>query len=209
MRLKTIIFLFIGFGFLLLHFTSCNTSNNTEVKQFDAKGTFAELDHLLIQLHQIDVSDCTNLDEAVSINEKMRGIIEDVRSQKEFDGLVNVFDADKYKISFLVSQDKQFGVFSWMTKMDCLGHHIKNIALYKSNNEIKTSSLYGNPLVYIKITTVELNNKSVYLLSGKESVDKKPSVTKGYTISNGDLVESQIPLPKQSSKEYADSITRY
>lgn len=81
MRLKTIITACITFG-LLIPFTSCNNSNNMELEQFDAKNTLAQLDNLFIQLNGLDTVDCQNLDEIVTINEKMRGIIENIRSTK-------------------------------------------------------------------------------------------------------------------------------
>ncbi len=201
MRLKTIIFLLIGCGFLI-HFTSCNVPNNREHNQFNAKDTFFQLDSLLTQINSLDTRDCKNLDAIVTLNEKMRGIVEGIRSPKEFDELVRAFDADKHKIGFLVSEDDLFGVFSWQTKMDCLGHGIKNIAFYKSDDELLASSLYGKPMIYDKITLERLNqNKTIYLLHSGVSKQNQ-IVTKGYSITNGILVESQIPLSEQSYNGY-------
>ena len=204
MRLKTIIFLLIGFGFLT-YFTSCNISNNRERNQFEAKDIFVQLDSLLTQLNSLEAWDCKNLNEIVTLNEKMRRIIEGIRSPKEFDELVIAFDADKHKIGFLVSEDDQFGVFSWQTKMDCLGHGIKNIALYKSNDKVMVSSLYGDPMVYHNIkTNKQEKGKPVYILLGISSTenDLNNLTKKGYKITNGYLVESKIP---QTEKAFANN----
>ena len=137
----------------------------------------------------------------MTLNEKMRRIIEGIRSPKEFDELVIAFDADKHKIGFLVSEDDQFGVFSWQTKMDCLGHGIKNIALYKSNDKVMVSSLYGDPMVYHNIeTNKQEKGKPVYILLGISSTenDLNNLTKKGYKITNGYLVESKIPQTKKA-----------
>ncbi|WP_148261528.1 hypothetical protein [Flagellimonas ruestringensis] len=190
MRLKTIITACITFG-LLIPFTSCNNSNNMELEQFDAKNTLAQLDNLFIQLNGLDTVDCQNLDEIVTINEKMRGIIENIRSTKKFDDLAAAYNEDEHQIGFVVSEDRQFGVFSWKTKMDCMGHNIKNIALYKSNNKVVASSLYGKPIIYHEITSKNQNNgKTIYLLNGEKG--QLNATTKAYTITNGNLAESQI-----------------
>ncbi|MCK0159681.1 hypothetical protein [Allomuricauda sp. F6463D] len=159
------------------------------------KETLAKLDQLMVQLHQMNAPDCEDLDEIVTINEKMRRMIENVRSVTAFDDLVNSFDQNNHKMNFSVSNDGNFGVFSWHSKMDCLGIHIKNIALYKTDGRIVASSLYGEPMAYYKITSMNLNkHKTIYLLKGSSSIKASDSILKTYTITNGDLVESRISL---------------
>nr|WP_297788601.1 hypothetical protein [uncultured Allomuricauda sp.] len=204
MRSKTIIFLFMGFS-ALLQLPSCNNSNNKQLNQFDAKDTLAELDTLLTQLNSLESEDCNNLDEIVTLNEKIRGIVEGIKSPKEFNELLSVFNGDKHKIGFLVSEDELLGVFSWQTKMDCLGHSIKNIALYISGDKLVASSLYGKPMIYEQIALEKLDsNKTIYLLSTK-ATKQNTTVTKGYTIINGVLMQSEVRLSKRGNNRYAIS----
>ncbi|NDV14899.1 hypothetical protein GO009_02580 [Muricauda sp. TY007] len=205
MKLKTLFIACISFG-LLIPFTSCNNYNSKEDEQFDAKNTLAQLNNLLIQLNGLDTVDCQNLDEIVTINEKIRGIIESIRSTKKFDSLATTYNKAEHQIGFVVSDNQQFGVFSWETKMDCMGHNIKNIALYKSKNRIVASSLYGKPMIYHGIISKNQGNgKTIYLLNGRFSSKKKHfnTTTKAYTITNGSLAESQIPLLGKLHEGYA------
>lgn len=205
MKLNTLIIACITFGFLI-PFTSCNNSNFMEEEQFDAKNTLAQLDNLLIQLNGLDTTDCKNLDEIVTINEKMRKKVESIRSSRKFEDLVAAYDEDEHQIGFVISDDQQFGVFSWETKMDCMGHNIKNIALYKSKSKIVASSLYGKPMIYYGVTsTNQSNGKTVYLLNGRFSSEKGHfnTTTKAYTITNGSLAESKIPLSGKPHEGYA------
>jgi len=199
MRLK--IGAIFPFGFLLLTlFCSCNSFNTSENEQFNGANTLTELDNLLLQLYKIDTSNCENLDDIVTINEKMRRLVENIRTNEKFENLINTFDEDTNRIGFVFSDDKQFGVFSWQTKMDCLGNSIKNIALFKSNGGVKVSSLYGEPMVYHNIqATQQDKNRPVYILAGSASTEKDSnSITKkGYKITNGYLAESQVAEEEQ------------
>lgn len=180
----------------LILFTNCKNNSQSKVAPFNAKETLAQLDDLLIQIEELENEKCENLDAIVILNEKMRRIIENVRSIKEFDDLVNSFDPDRQQIGFIVSEDGKFGVFSWQSKMNCLGIHIKNIALYKSEERIVASSLYGEPLIYHEMINKKIStDKTVYLLRGSSSTNMSDSLTKTYTITNGDLVEARIELP--------------
>ncbi|MBW8243661.1 hypothetical protein K1F50_12695 [Muricauda oceani] len=183
--------------FLML-FVSCNPSNTPE-KKFNGADTLAELDDLLLQLNQIDTSNSKKLDEIVTLNEKMRGLIENIRSPKQFDELLKAYNED-LQITFTFSKDKNIGVFSWRTKMGFLGNNIKNIALYKFNNKVIASSLYGESLIYHEIESRIKNNKTVYLLRGTLYQEKKPRplTINGYAITNGILEESRIPLPENA-----------
>ncbi|MDF0717364.1 hypothetical protein PY092_14465 [Muricauda sp. 334s03] len=190
----------MGFSFLILCL-GCGTPNKSKNDHFNGKDTLAELDRLLMQLDQMDASDCGNLDEIVTINEKMRRMVENIRSSKAFDSIAKAFDANTNQIDFVVSKDEQFGVFSWYTKMDCLGNSIKNIALYKSDNKVLASSLYGKSMIYHEIKSrKQTEDKTVYLLLGSssENQDATDSTAKGYKITNGYLAESQIPLPDEA-----------
>ncbi|WP_318308614.1 hypothetical protein [Flagellimonas crocea] len=211
MNTKKIFWAFIGLC-LLINFTSCQnkTSKASKDGNFDAKEIIAELDFLLNQLDDLDATNCQNLDEIVTINEKMRGVIESIRSVHQFDKVVNAFDQNRQQIAFVVSKDKRFGVFSWETKMDCLGNGIKNVALYKWNEKIMASSLYGMPLIYDQISTKEpQNKKKVYFLYGTPSKAEQSElfITKAYTIIDGDLTESNISLPEKDlmQMQYAAS----
>jgi len=89
--------------------------------------------------------------------------------------------------------------------MDWLGHGIKNIALYKSNDKVMVSSLYGDPMVYHNIeTNKQEKGKPVYILLGISSTenDLNNLTKKGYKITNGYLVESKIP---QTEKAFANN----
>ena len=204
MRLKTSATFLLG-CFLLIFFVGCKSSDELDNRAFNAEETLAELDGLLMQLDQFDASDCENLNDIVTINERMRRIIEGIHSPKEFDELAGVFDAGKHKIGFLVSEDDLFGVFYWQTNMDCLGQSIKNIALYKSGDRLLVSSLYGKPMIYEKLTSEKMNqNKTIYLLHSRASKQNQ-TVTKAYTIANTILVESQIPPSEQRSNRHTIS----
>lgn len=186
---------------LLTLFSGCNPSNTSENEQFNGANTLTELDNLLLQLHKIDTSNCENLDDIVTINEKMRRLVENIQTTEKFENLINTFDEDTNRIDFVFSGDKQFGVFSWQTKMDCLGNSIKNIALYKSGDKVMVSSLYGEPLVYHNITATQQDkNRPVYILLGSASTDKDLNdlIKKGYKITNGYLSESQVTEPGQA-----------
>lgn len=207
MRLKKIE-LFIKYCLLLVLVVSCDFSNKSKSEQLNAQEILAELNDLLLQLHQIDNTDCKNLDEIVTINENMRRMVENVQTTEKFEGLINAFDKKTHQIGFIFSEDEQFAVFSWRTKMDCLGNNIKNIALFKHNGTLKASSLYGNPMVYQYIKSHKMNdNKRVYILAGSSSTDKGSNdlTQRGYTISNGYLAELQIPEIEQA---YVDNASR-
>jgi len=196
MKLKTSAIFLLGVLLLIL-FVRCQPSDKSDSKAFNAEETLAKLDGFLLRLNQIDNRDCKNLDEIVTINESMRRIVENIRTKEMFEGLMNAFDEKKHQIGFTFSEDEQFAVFSWQTKMDCLGHSIKNIALFKHNETIKTSSLYGNPMMYEHIKSHKQNkNATLYILQGIAYSDDLTQ--KGYTISNGYLVESQIPETEQA-----------
>ncbi|WP_421811995.1 hypothetical protein [Flagellimonas sp.] len=200
MRLKTKVAFLVSCSLLIL-FVSCKPSKKSDNKAFSTEETLAELDGLLSRLHQIDNTDCKNLDEIVTINERMRRIVENVRTNERFEGLIKSFDKTVHQISFIFSGDKQFAVFSWQTKMDCLGNSIKNIALYKYEDKVKASSLYGNPMVYHRIKSNKQDkNKTLYILEGSYLTEKDLNdlVQSGYKITNGYLAESQIPETEQA-----------
>mgnify|MGYP006865025993 CR=1 FL=1 len=207
MKSKTFSIILMSFSFTILCL-SCGTSNKSQNDHFNGKDALAKLDGLLMQLDQFDASDCGNLDEIVTINEKMRRIVESIRSNKAFDSIAQAFDANTNQIDFVISEDEQFGVFSWHTKMDCLGNSIKNIALYKFENKIQASSLYGESMIYHDIKSRnQTDDKTVYLLMGSSSPNKKlnDSTMKGYKITNGYLAESQIPSIVAKDQQYAAS----
>ncbi|MBO0341096.1 hypothetical protein [Flagellimonas profundi] len=182
---------------LLLYLSGCNSSTKSNKEPFNANATLEQLDTLLGQLQGIDSFDCKNLDEIVTINEDMRRIVENIRSIDEFDRLVEAYQAKEHQITFSFSEDKQIGVFSWHTKMDCLGHIIKNISLYKSNGKVIASSLYGKSLIFNSIGSIQKDNGNVvYLLNGG-TTSEEPAIM-GYTITNGYLVESTIPVAEKT-----------
>jgi hypothetical protein len=74
--------------------------------------------------------------------------------------------------------------------MDCLGNQIKNIALYKTDNGVLTSSLYGTPMIYHRVSSNPMK-KGNYLLHSNSTI-------KGYSISNGYLEETSIDLKDAS-----------
>nr|WP_292959891.1 MULTISPECIES: hypothetical protein [unclassified Allomuricauda] len=194
MRIKTTLYFVCVWSLVL--FTNCKNDSKSKANPLNAKETLAQLDSLAIQIEALENEKCENLDTIVILNEKMRRIIENIRSINEFDDLVNSFDQDRQQIGLTVSEDGKFGVFTWQSKMDCLGIHIKNIALYKTDGRVYTSSLYGEPLVCHEITNKTINtDKTVYLLRGSSSTNISDSLIKTYTISNGDLVEARISSP--------------
>jgi len=200
MRLKTKVAFLVSCSLLIL-FVSCKPSNKSDNKAFNAEETLAELDGLLSRLHQIDNTDCKNLDEIVTINERMRRIVENVQTNEKFEGLIKSFDKTAHQIGFIFSGDKQFAVFSWQTKMDCLGNSIKNISLYKYEDKVKSSSLYGNPMVYHRIKSNKQDKKkTLYILEGSSSNEKdlNDMTKKGYRITNGYLAEARIQEPEQA-----------
>ena len=200
MRLKTKVAFLVSCSLLIL-FVSCKPSNKSDNKAFNAEETLAELDGLLSRLHQIDNTDCKNLDEIVTINESMRRIVENVQTNEKFEGLIKSFDKTAHQIGFIFSGDKQFAVFSWQTKMDCLGNSIKNISLYKYEDKVKSSSLYGNPMVYHRIKSNKQDKKkTLYILEGSSSNEKDLNdiTKKGYRITNGYLAEARIQEPEQA-----------
>ncbi len=187
---------------LLLCLSSCNISTKSNKKPLDANATLEQIDTLLAQLQDMDTIDCKNLDEIVTINEKMRGIVENIRTVDEFDKLVEAYQSKEHQIVFSFSEDKQMGVFSWHTKMDCLGHTIKNIALFKSVNKVIASSLYGKSLIFNSIDQIQKGNGNVvYLLNGG-TTSEEPT-TLGYTITNEYLVEAKIPI---AEKTYVNNV---
>jgi len=200
MRFKKIE-IFLMCYLLLIVSLSCNSSDKSETEHFEAKDTLVELDTLLFQLRKIDTADCANMDEIVTVNETMRGIVENIRTIEEFDDLVNAFENGSYQISFVFSEDEKLGLFSWRTKMDCLGNNIKNIALFKYNGKVKASSLYGNPMMFQNIKSKKQNkDKTLYIFEGSSSTDNNLNdlTQKGYKITNGYLAESQIPETEQA-----------
>ena len=201
MRLKIMVSPLICF-MLPLYLTSCNISTKSNKKPFNANATLDQIDTLLAQLQNLDTVDCKNLDEIVTINEDMRGIVENIRTITEFDKLVDTYQNKEHQITFSFSADKQMGVFSWHTKMDCLGHTIKNIALFKYKDKVIASSLYGKSLIFNSIGSIQKDNGNVvYLLNGG-TTSEEPTIL-GYAITNGYLVESTIPV---AEKTYVNNV---
>jgi|10_taG_2_1085330.scaffolds.fasta_scaffold13256_3 hypothetical protein len=196
MKLRTLVSLVVCFA-SQIYLTSCNNSYKSNNTPFHGTATLAEMDTLLTKLQDLDTVDCKNLDKIVVINEKMRRIVENIRFTEEFDKLVKAYQQNEYQITFVFSEDKHIGVFSWNTKMDCLGHSIKNIALFKSNDKLHATSLYGESMIYKEIASrKKSNNKTIYILSG-ETILREPAIN-GYTIANEHLVESSIPTIEET-----------
>ena len=170
--------------------SSCDFSKKSKENDFYTSNTLDELEVLLTQLNQLDTIDCRNMDEIVSINESMRRILENIRSVEKFDKLAKAYKTHRPNVKFAISEDGTFGVFSWRTKMDCLGNQIKNIALYKTDNGVLTSSLYGTTMIYHRVSSNPMK-KGNYLLHANNAV-------KGYSISNGYLEETPIDLKDAS-----------
>ncbi|GAB4508984.1 MAG: hypothetical protein Tsb004_08670 [Allomuricauda sp.] len=170
--------------------SSCDFSKKSKENDFYTSNTLDELEVLLTQLNQLDTIDCRNMDEIVSINESMRRILENIRSVEKFDKLAKAYKTHRPNVKFAISEDGTFGVFSWRTKMDCLGNQIKNIALYKTDNGVLTSSLYGTPMIYHRVSSNPMK-KGNYLLHANNAI-------KGYSISNGYLEETSIDLKDAS-----------
>jgi hypothetical protein len=183
--MKSITYTFFPIGLILLMMmSSCNFSGKSKEHAFNPSNTLDQLEVLLTQLNELDTTDCANLDEIVSINEKMRRIVENIRSAESFDQLAKTYKTQHSNVKFMVSEDMVFGIFSWRTKMDCLGNQIKNIALYKTDKGILASSLYGTPRIYHKVGSSSFK-KGRYILYAD-------NLLKGYSISNGYLEEIQL-----------------
>ncbi|WP_421807176.1 hypothetical protein [Flagellimonas sp.] len=170
--------------------SSCDFSKKSKENDFYTSNTLDELEVLLTQLNQLDTIGCRNMDEIVSINESMRRIVENIRSAEKFDKLAKAYKTHRPNVKFAASEDGTFGVFSWRTKMDCLGNQIKNIALYKTDNGVLSSSLYGKPMIYHRVSSNPMK-KGNYLLHANNTI-------KGYSISNGYLEETPIDLKDAS-----------
>ena len=112
--------------------------------------------------------------------------------------MVDTFNKNQHRIDLVVSEDEQFAIFSWETKMDCLGNQIKNIALYKTNEKVRVSSLYGTPMLYREISQTDLNHQMYYILGGNTAEETSKVTQKIYKITNGYIEEAQIPLQELS-----------
>ncbi|MDF0705821.1 hypothetical protein [Flagellimonas okinawensis] len=178
-------------------------SSKSKNQQLTGYEVLDKLDSLATRLNNLESKDCENIDEIVTINEQMRRIIEDIYSNNVLDELITAAHKETHQIVFASSEDKNVGVFSWESKLDCLGHNIKNIALFRSNNRVSTSSLYGKSMMYSEVSLLKNNNnKMLYQLKGTSHFGENK--VNGYTISNGQLIESQIPN-KAVSRQYANS----
>ncbi len=186
---------------------SCQNSNSRTKgnNSVDANKTLAKMDQLLFQLDGLDANDCNAIDRIVEVNEKLRREIENLRLVEELDYMVDAHDPNSHEIGLIVSDDGNFALFSWQTKMECLGQSIKNIAVFKSKNQLRISSLYGKPMLYSRISQVkETTGNNIYLLHSQKTKDTQ-NIIMGYTISNGILAEAQISNPIHLQHDYAIS----
>ncbi|MCR9226554.1 MAG: hypothetical protein NXH90_03915 [Flavobacteriaceae bacterium] len=197
MKLKSFTYLVIG-CVLLIYFVGCDSFKKSGLEQLNTKQTLAQMDDLLMQLEKLDITECNNTDKVVTINEDIRGLVESIRNPTKFDSLVDILVQGNRQINFVASKDRQFGVFSWQTKMDCLGNQIKNIALYKSNGRVEASSLYGSPMLYGEISQTDHNREMHYTLRENTFKNTSDVAVKTYKISNGYIEETQIPLQELS-----------
>lgn len=191
----------IIYAVILIICYNCNISQEPAKETLSAESTLAQLDSLLIQLDKLNTHDCQKMDNAVTLNEKMRRIVENIQSVNEFGRLMEVYPKKPHKINFTFSDDKQIGVFSWDSKLTCLGHSIKNIALFKSKNSVVATSLYGEALNYNHITSSqEDTQKTIYLFHGNANSEKP--IVNAYTITDKHLTAYRMP---SAEEEYASS----
>ncbi|MFD2098500.1 hypothetical protein [Flagellimonas iocasae] len=136
----------------------------------------------------------TNLQESiVSTNEQIRQTIErNITNTQILNEIQAYLPKKKHAFSFVLSNDKKFGVFSWNTGKN--DFPIKNIGLYVNNNKVVPTSLYGNPINYDRIYTIqnELGPPS-YILGGFEDPSKTPHSyhLSAYLIRGGGIEETQ------------------
>ncbi len=133
------------------------------------KELIATLDSLFVELNKIETKnhDYKAIESIVSINEKIRRVIENIQSKEILKALEIEYGKSHHAFTFVISPDRNVGIFSWFTRMDASGNAIKNIALHLSKDKIIPTSLYGEPIMYRKIYQVDSNTgQTMYLVYG-------------------------------------------
>lgn len=144
-------------------------------------------------------------EDVVQVNENIRRTVENIRSSDLLAEIGKEFASKEHDFSFILSEDKKLGVFSWHTKMNTSGNKIKNIALYSTGDKIEPSSLYDTPIIYDKIHQVEsYKGKNLYVLHGHlNSGDGHYFRLNAYILKNGYLEEAPAFPDNESSMSIA------
>jgi len=140
---------------ILLNCTFQESNKNNQNKGFDSgKAIVDHLDHLFDTLSSKKNTDKDFQESVVTLNEAIRQTIEyNITSPQLLKEIQAYFPAKKHDFSFILSNDGNFGVFSWRTqKKEFL---IKNMAFYVNGGSVFPTSLYGNPSVYEHIDFIQ------------------------------------------------------
>lgn len=195
-------FFFLTLVFGSMFFVNC-TDKTEKNKQGKATGeeVIAVLDSLFYQLDNPEESAPGVSEDKVRVNENIRRTIENIRSSRLLAEIGKAYTAKSHKFSFVLSEDKKIGVFSWRTQMDASGNKIKNIALYQTADKVEPSSLYDIPIIYGKIYQVEsYRGETLYILHGHDSTgNDKYFRLNAYTLKNESLEEAPAFPNNESS----------
>ncbi|MEE1963586.1 hypothetical protein V1387_12890 [Allomuricauda taeanensis] len=193
---------------LVLFIGSC--SHKTGALKFkNGKEIVSTLDSLFTELETAS----THPDEfpLIYINEQIRGVIEGIGSPRIVAEIQTKYIAYEHDFSFLLSADRKIALFSWQTHLEKTETRIKNIALYRSNDKMVPTSLYGIPFIYNGIHQIEMDNSdATYLLEGRDSLKNILSYhLHAYLLKNDHIEEAPLFPDFQSSitaKVRADSV---
>lgn len=201
----------LGLVCLLVYSMACNSSDyrKAEFKKLqNGKEVVGYLDQLMSKLNsQLENSE-ENMDSIVAINENIRSTIEWITSPALLEEIGESLEKGNHNIRFVLSNDTNFGVFSWDTGLNALGTPLKNIAIYNSGNKLEPTSLYGTPINYNEIHQITMKTgEIIYVLEGSEELkSSKRTTLYSYLIRKGQLEEAFI-FPNRESRYFMDSQT--
>ena len=167
------------------------------------------MDWLFVQLANLDTTDSEYMESATLINEQIKKTMECVKLPKRLLEVDKSYWVKKHDFLFALSDDGQFGVFSWDSKIESTSGSIKNIALYASQKKVIPTSLYGEALHYNQIHTIKNQKGSpLYVLHGKGKSAESQNFYRldAYTIKKDGLGDAKI-FPNNASSLTSNTST--
>ncbi|RDY61449.1 hypothetical protein [Flagellimonas nanhaiensis] len=187
-------------------FSNCKNQRKQTIYPKHGQQIIDSLDSLFEQLELLNSNSIDYPESAVSTNEKIRKVVEHIRTPKLLKEMLTSYQNKKeHNFGLVDSPDKKVAVVSWQTRLPKPKSKVKNIALYAKGDKIIPTSLYGEPIHYTEIHTIESKKKdTIYILVGKDELSKTSCQFSiyAYSITKAGLEGTYIFPKKQNYLEF-------
>ena len=202
-------------GLLLLFLALTNCGQEIKKKRLEEeKNTVDEssiLDSLKIwgkTLHDLDEASPNFIESATILNKKIKNSISAIQDTTNLKILTTSFGSDSLNVSLIQSQNEQFNLFFWDTRLGGAMGQWGNVVLLVNDGKVVSENLNDHTLVYDAIYTLQDSyDIPVYLIMGRGKISSYESYEKleAFYMDGDSLKKANIfPEDKSSWKCFAE-----